>query len=782
MMAAQTILTKTAKGILETRDRAGRLTRELRAVLVAVDGKATVAQLLAKSGMIEQPFQQALGTLLADGYIKVVAPQGATAEPPGADTDLDFTAAQGPAAQPAPTAKPPAAPGEGTRPPTDLPSDVQARLRAEAAERTRLLAELRSGAPPPAAQQAQPAQAQPAAPATGAVNPAPAQADLAERVQQLNARVEAARQARNDAFRPPGTAPATDLAPQAPPAPAPPRLEKPAQPVQPVPAAAPGAPPKPETPDDLPVVDLSRAAVPLPVGTNHEVERTPLERAIGQVSTSATPPAGSPGAPPIAPASPPPPRPNTPAQPRSTPAAPASTGQAPPPSRPNIARPAQETGGLAEARRKAEANELSRRAAEAHQQKKEAEERRVATARRQQRRKRVLAGSTIVLAVALAGGAAWLQFFSLDGSIPAARLALSQRLNEPVTIASLRYVLLPTPRLVLEGVAIGKTEGVRVRRIEARALPFVLFREAKQFGLVEAQGVTLHASMLGTLPAWTSGGAASTLRVDRLRLLEVTLSLPGSALADIEGEVRFAPDGQMQQAVFNRASARLELTQETNGVQAHFEATTWRWPFGRGLEFDHVSVKGVLRAGRMSAGTFTTRAAGGYVEGTLKADLRGPINLEGEFKLDRTQIEDLARSLVPEFAAKGLLKASGRYTLRHGAGGTELQMQAAFQAARGELANLDLVRGMQAPGSAAFRGGRTGFDELAGTVELAAGRYAWRQVRLVSGPLNATATLDVSTTGELNGRMATELAPRGGPVTRQALTIGGTLKDPQLRR
>ncbi len=71
---------------------------------------------------------------------------------------------------------------------------------------------------------------------------------------------------------------------------------------------------------------------------------------------------------------------------------------------------------------------------------------------------------------------------------------------------------------------------------------------------------------------------------------------------------------------------------------------------------------------------------------------------------------------------------------------------------------------------------------MSGTLHIANGRYVYRQLQLASGPLNATATLDVAPAGELNGRLTAELASRGGVIARQTLTIGGTVKDPQLMR
>src|SRR5215210_8334769 len=75
-IAPQTVYTKTAKGILEIRNKSTKLPRELNAVFLSVDGKTTVEEMLPRSGMTSAQLQQALGALVTDGYIKMVSAVG----------------------------------------------------------------------------------------------------------------------------------------------------------------------------------------------------------------------------------------------------------------------------------------------------------------------------------------------------------------------------------------------------------------------------------------------------------------------------------------------------------------------------------------------------------------------------------------------------------------------------------------------------------------------------------------------------------------------------------
>jgi len=95
-----TVYTKTAKGVLETRSKTGKLTRELNRVFLMVDGKSTVSQILTKEGLEEEKLHEALGKLEADGYIKVFSAPAETASRPAQpvvelepieELELDFT-------------------------------------------------------------------------------------------------------------------------------------------------------------------------------------------------------------------------------------------------------------------------------------------------------------------------------------------------------------------------------------------------------------------------------------------------------------------------------------------------------------------------------------------------------------------------------------------------------------------------------------------------------------------------------------------------------------------
>ena len=100
-MDKSTIFSKTGKGVLEIKSKAGKLPKDLFKLLTLIDGKSVVGDLLAKSKFDEAEMNKALGDLTAGGYIKEFSntsssQAGAGQAGGGYVDDLDFTTSLAP--------------------------------------------------------------------------------------------------------------------------------------------------------------------------------------------------------------------------------------------------------------------------------------------------------------------------------------------------------------------------------------------------------------------------------------------------------------------------------------------------------------------------------------------------------------------------------------------------------------------------------------------------------------------------------------------------------------
>src|SRR6266436_8007577 len=145
-MRPNAIYSKSGKGVQEASGKTSLLKREHRAVLAAIDGRATLADVAQKSGnAYDSDFQRLIVQLDKDGFIREVSsgaaasPAAAAARPAGKlDTaiDLDFSSlasSQKANTAPQPTVPPPPPP---KAPAVDMAAKAAAERRAKEQEST----------------------------------------------------------------------------------------------------------------------------------------------------------------------------------------------------------------------------------------------------------------------------------------------------------------------------------------------------------------------------------------------------------------------------------------------------------------------------------------------------------------------------------------------------------------------------------------------------------------------------------------------------------------------
>ena len=160
------------------------------------------------------------------------------------------------------------------------------------------------------------------------------------------------------------------------------------------------------------------------------------------------------------------------------------------------------------------------------------------------------------------------------------------------------------------------------------------------------------------------------------------------------------------------------------------------------------------------------------------------IKAEGEFSLTNGELGELLPMFVPEFSATGNLSANATYALQSNAFATLFaspRIDASFTIERGVLNNVDIVRAIQSSSRDGVRGGNTKFEVITGSLQVSSKRYAYRQLRLASGPMSANGSFDVTPEGDLSGRISAEIGSKSVIVARGALNVAGTVKTPTLR-
>ena len=391
----------------------------------------------------------------------------------------------------------------------------------------------------------------------------------------------------------------------------------------------------------------------------------------------------------------------------------------------------------------------------------------------------ISAGVLLAVAIGL------LHVVPLNNFIGGAQRVMAQRLGVPVTIANLRYALFPLPELTLERVAIGKLQEIKIDNIVVSAWPTILLDNTYEFSSVEVNSLTTDQESLALVPGWVrpQGGArqlnARQIRLNRVRLAAKNLDLPA-----FNADVTLGADGALQRAVLSDGKARAEITLRDNAVRVALDGRNWRAPVGPPVEFDDIVMEAVVEPQQARITAFTGKVGRATIKGNARASWESGIRLEGDFSVANGDLAQLMANFTNDFTASGTLTANVSYATQ----GATLQklfddprVEASFNIEKGSINNVDIIRAMRSPSRDGVRGGKTGFNALAGSMQLANKQYAFRQLQLSSGPMNASGAVDVAPNGDLSGRITAQLGSKSVIVARGNLLVTGSLKTPVLK-
>jgi hypothetical protein len=243
-------------------------------------------------------------------------------------------------------------------------------------------------------------------------------------------------------------------------------------------------------------------------------------------------------------------------------------------------------------------------------------------------------------------------------------------------------------------------------------------------------------------------------------------------------------DGALQRALLSHGNLRVTITPKDKALRVNLEARNWQPPMGLAVVFDDLAVAAVFEPQQAVLTAIDGRLGPGTVKGTAKASWARDIRVEGTFTVTNGELGQLLSAFTRDFTASGTLTANATYQLQ----GTRLEnlfaeprVDASFTLEKGLLNNVDIVRAVQSAPRDGLRGGRTQFNDLSGSLQLSNKTYSYRQLRLSSGPMQATGGVDIAPNGDLSGRVSAEVGSKTIVVARGSLTVTGNIRSPVLK-
>lgn len=235
--------------------------------------------------------------------------------------------------------------------------------------------------------------------------------------------------------------------------------------------------------------------------------------------------------------------------------------------------------------------------------------------------KRLLFGLLAILILAMAA----VYLTPLDTYVPKVEEALSERLDEPVSIQHLRLVALPLPHIELQGVRLGGEDGIAARSVNVELdLPSLLAGKAVVRRIFVRDGTAsfvLLRKLVDTFGKTPSAEQSVALR--ELQFSGMNLLMPDMALGPLEGKLEFAQAGPLKRAWFAMNEQKvtavlLPLPEQHFSVKV--QARTWTPPQFPQLLLDELQVEGVLGQQDFVAQKFAVALYGIRVSGSGRVE------------------------------------------------------------------------------------------------------------------------------------------------------------------
>jgi hypothetical protein len=363
---------------------------------------------------------------------------------------------------------------------------------------------------------------------------------------------------------------------------------------------------------------------------------------------------------------------------------------------------------------------------------------------------------------------------------------LSQATGQPVRMGRLRASLSPSPAFVIEQIEVGQSRDVVIR--ETRAVPdlFSLLGGRKSFSEIRFSGVKVPLERLGLLSAAAGGlGASADVAVRELRFQGVSLEARDLVLANYSGRAELDDGGRLRLLALVNSDGTLEISvvgDAQGNAQVVAEGTGWKPSPSSPFVFESIQASGSITGAGFRTDRIEGRLFGGVVKGSLGFAWGETMALETDIASEFMNTPVLLTALGVPAVVEGDIDGRVRFAVKADNWAklvASVPMEGDFLASKGNLRGMDLVEAVRRAGSQPYRGGGTKFDTLKG-------RFAWdgkalrlSQLDLASGIVGAFGALRIDADTNLEGEVNVVIKASTSR-TREPVSISGTLKDPLL--
>ncbi|MDD2701864.1 MAG: hypothetical protein PHH36_11595 [Sideroxydans sp.] len=370
-------------------------------------------------------------------------------------------------------------------------------------------------------------------------------------------------------------------------------------------------------------------------------------------------------------------------------------------------------------------------------------------------------------------------FWPMQDYIAPLEQRLSERLKQPVKIGNMSASLLPMPKIELADVKVGAAGELTVATSTLNFDPLSLLSDSKTIKDLALQDTVVRGTNLDKVAVWLKGmGGDAQFPLEHVTLRNLKIISDEISVPLLQGGADF-DQGDFSRLALHSDDEKfnVELKAVANRTQIVFGIRDDSLPLFPAALFSSFNARGEVNAQEINISDFDAHAYGGIWSG------KGKLNWSRGWKFDaniQAKTMELTE-LFPKYGLSGEVFIDGELTASSGALANlaqSLRIDASFEAKRGVINGIDMVETARLVSHEHLVGGRTHFDELNGSFVADGGHVRFRSVRISSGMLKASGTLELAAGGQLSGAFNSEIKMRSG---NNPLVLSGSVSEPRLR-
>ena len=392
----------------------------------------------------------------------------------------------------------------------------------------------------------------------------------------------------------------------------------------------------------------------------------------------------------------------------------------------------------------------------------------------------------IALAVLLAIAAALPFFISLDDYIPRIEKAASARLQEPVSIKSIKFSALPLPHVTVDGITVGTTDDVKLGKVRVTPDLFSLLQSTRVIKSIEIDSLALTQKAIDKIPAWTKSDDAAPpqVRVESIHLNNATANLGKASFGPFDARVSLDSKGEPGEASITTQDGKFKVLIKPDKSKYLIDASAkaWTLPVEPALVFDELIIKGVATLHDADLGEVSARLYGGTATGKMTIGWQKGLQLAGNLDVSQVETQQLAALLSPGAHVSGKLSAKPVFSAAAASADQIMQalrLETLFNVQNGALHGIDIQKAATNLIKQGSTGGETRFEHLSGHLVMEHGGYRFTQLKIASGALGVEGNVSISPKKELSGRISAQVHA-AGTSANVPLNVGGTVGAPLL--